>query len=541
MKRIGMLLMACLFVLGMSQCKKDEVKPNEQGGVFITLTVDGNSIDNNSKVDVGTDGVVTFQTGDIIIVCSAGGPVGALLYQNGAFFGPLGTDSYIGDMPDPVEGQPLWFVYTGNTFPDDDWNVSIGDQYDNMAVLSSGASNELYSSSNTNYSAHLTNKCALVKFTLTVGTEAPVRVNMANKAQLTIDSETGEIGFAPTSSTGLVCLKNLGNNAERWAVVLPQSSAVNNASALVGNDVYNTATIPAVEANDLNTTGTIDNSGTPAYKVNPYFSIGHGEIVHIAPGNLQYQASTSTWRFAEHHWDYVGGTENPGTPGAVVWGNVSGSSNNSIGESGYTGWIDLFGWGTGNQPTLHSTADGDYGIYNEWGQHVGDGNWYTLNNEQWDYLLDQDEDKAIRSGKNGPAIVHGVGGFVLLPDWFECPSYTLTPDGTGAYQYHNHMDCYYLNNYTDAQWDVMEQYGAVFIPVAGSRTDANYSMGTTGNSYIPNTDPVEYAGATTSYWSSEDESDVCAYGYNYKNAMYMDKIRFYMGCAVRLVRNVTLQ
>jgi hypothetical protein len=538
MRKAGTMLLALAMVLTLTQCKKriENVTPSSNGGKFITLT-----IDENSKVDVNSNGVVTFEDGDFIIVCSNGGPVGALGYNNGVFSGILGEGSAIGDWPDPVEGQPLWFVFTGNTFPDPtDWTVGINDQYDNLAVLSTGASRELYSTSLTNYTSELQNKCALVKFTLTTETEAPVRINMIDRAKMTIDDETGEIGFEPTSHTGWVTLKNFGTNNERWAVVLPQSSSGNN-TALIGNSVYNTANIPTVGPNDLNTTGTINNSYTPASTVDPYFSIGGGKIVHIASGNLQYQPSTSTWRFAEEQWHYVGGTENPGTTSEEVWGNVSGSSNNSIGESSYSGWIDLFGWGTGNTPTLHTTTDADYSDYKEWGTHVGDGNWYTLDEDQWDYLLNQNEKNTIRHGKNGPAIVHGVGGFVILPDWFECPSYTLTPDGTGAYNYHNHMDCYYKNNYTDAQWDVMEDNGAVFIPVAGSRTGTGYSMGTTDNTYIPGTDPVEYAGATTAYWSSEDESEVCAYGYNYKNAMYMDKVRFSQGCAVRLVHDVTLQ
>lgn len=47
-----------------------------------------------------------------------------------------------------------------------------------------------------------------------------------------------------------------------------------------------------------------------------------------SPGNLQYQASTGIWRFAEHQYDYIG------------------SGNENISTS-YSGWIDLFGWGTG--------------------------------------------------------------------------------------------------------------------------------------------------------------------------------------------------
>ena len=79
------------------------------------------------------------------------------------------------------------------------------------------------------------------------------------------------------------------------------------------------------------------------------FSISPTQQVRFAPGNLQYQASTNTWRFAEHQWDVIG-------------------SDNSDISSTYSGWIDLFGWGTSGwnsgancyQPWSVSVDDSDY-------------------------------------------------------------------------------------------------------------------------------------------------------------------------------------
>ena len=36
------------------------------------------------------------------------------------------------------------------------------------------------------------------------------------------------------------------------------------------------------------------------------FSVSDSTKIYFSQGNLQYQASTNTWRFAEHQWDYVG-------------------------------------------------------------------------------------------------------------------------------------------------------------------------------------------------------------------------------------------
>lgn len=68
--------------------------------------------------------------------------------------------------------------------------------------------------------------------------------------------------------------------------------------------------------------------------------------VYFAAGNLQCQrviengVTTYNWRIANNQWDYVGGqsSSNPG--------NVSSSYNEGINDNTYTGWIDLFGWGT---------------------------------------------------------------------------------------------------------------------------------------------------------------------------------------------------
>lgn len=57
------------------------------------------------------------------------------------------------------------------------------------------------------------------------------------------------------------------------------------------------------------------------------FSVGNGKTVRFSKGNLQYQASTDTWRFAEQQYDCIG------------------NSNSNI-SMFYQGWVDLFGWGT---------------------------------------------------------------------------------------------------------------------------------------------------------------------------------------------------
>ena len=55
------------------------------------------------------------------------------------------------------------------------------------------------------------------------------------------------------------------------------------------------------------------------------FSVSETQQVYFSRGNLQYQASTNTWRFAEHQYDYVGTQTADGN--GYYGGNVSGSDN----------------------------------------------------------------------------------------------------------------------------------------------------------------------------------------------------------------------
>lgn len=92
-------------------------------------------------------------------------------------------------------------------------------------------------------------------------------------------------------------------------------------------------------------------STSPENMLTSVFSVSPTEKVHFSKGNLQYQASTNTWRFAEHQWDYVG------------------DANLKIPQV-YNSWIDLFGWGTGDDPTKTSTRSRDYSNFTDWGNNI---------------------------------------------------------------------------------------------------------------------------------------------------------------------------
>lgn len=207
------------------------------------------------------------------------------------------------------------------------------------------------------------------------------------------------------------------------------------------------------------------------------FSVSATKQVHFSQGNLQYQASTNTWRFAEHQYDYVG-TQTPDRFHGYYGGNVSGSDNRYI-SSTYSGWIDLFGWGTGSNPTLSSSYPEDYGTFMDWGCNAisNGGNtanqWRTLTRAEWYYLLNTRTDA---SSKRGIGNINGVGGLILLPDSWTLPSECSFTSGYATYD----VD-WTRNSYTLAQWSQMEAAGAVFLPAAGGRNGTNvYRVGRYG-------------------------------------------------------------
>jgi len=248
------------------------------------------------------------------------------------------------------------------------------------------------------------------------------------------------------------------------------------------------------------------------------FSVSATQQVYFSQGNLQYQASTNTWRFAEHQYDYVG-TQTADDYG-YHGGNVSGSDNRSI-SSTYSGWIDLFGWGTGDNPTLSSDNYGAYGTFVDWGSNpISNGGntanrWRTLTQAEWEYLLNT---RPGASSKIGTGNINGVGGLIILPDNWTLPSECSFTSGNAS----NHND-WTRNSYTLSQWAQMETAGAVFLPAAGSRDGTNVYL-------------VGYIGY---FWSSStnDGGNACSmYFYsNYLNATF--DINRSLGFSVRPVQD----
>ena len=501
MKRIGIIAMAMALALGLTQCKKEQNAPtNDNETVAITLDIRNGG----TRMDVNTvTGEVNYEIDDVIYVVSSGKYVGTLTHNGTNFSGPI---------TNPTVGEPLHFYFLGNVIPaetltagtTESCSVVISDQTEHLPVIEYAPSDENYTAGATAFTAFLLNKCALVKFNVTTSSEAATCV-MGFNNKVTIDFTDASFTYSQTNGGNITLPSGSG---EKWAILLPQEAMeAGEAGSAYSQDGTYTGTcgaVPAIYDNGFLTAGiavTITGE-VPIGAISGKFTINaNGDQVYFSQGNLQYQASTNTWRFATNQWDYVGGTDNHG----YFYGNVSGSTNNNISAT-YSGWIDLFGWGTSGynhgavcyQPWSTSTNYSDYYAYGsstcnlydqtgkaDWGYNAisnggnTEGQWRTLTRDEWFYVFySRPTLSGIRYAK---ATVNYVEGVILLPDDWSSSTYSLS--NTNSYT------ASFSSNYIFSQWTTLESAGAVFLPITGFRFLPSIL-------YIDRVDPRGY------YWSA---------------------------------------
>ncbi len=395
--------------------------------------------------------------------------------------------NFVGNITNPTENQPLQFYFLGNVTPQEtlsagtteECSVIISDQTEHLPVISCAASNENYVSGVTAYSAHLLNKCALVKFNVTTPSNSPICITgMKNKVTVDFSKNTLIPG---QDGEGVIMLPNgAGENVEKWAILLPQEELENGEESVISFDGKFIGTrphIPQITENAYWNDGINISLNMPG-AINGLFSISDNSQVLFSFGNLQYQGSTSTWRFAENQWDYVGNA----TDGNVYEGGIK--CDNSLIAQDYSGWIDLFGWGTGLNPTYHSTTNNDYSYFREWGNNsISNGgdisyHWRTLTISEWEYIFNaRNTLSGIRYAK---ANVNGVNGVILLPDDWNRFFYNLSNTNCNDGSFND-------NTLTLLQWIALEQRGAVFLPASGIRIGTSISHLNSGGDYWSST------------------------------------------------------
>ena len=310
-----------------------------------------------------------------------------------------------------------------------------------------------------------------------------------------------------------------------------------------------------VKAYATNTQGTSYGEELPFYPseqgapLHPY-TVGPGKQVIFARGNLQYQASTDTWRFAPNQYETID------------------EDNLNIGPN-YNGWIDLFGWGTSGYnnkyPYMVSPTDADYGDPDcdscgligteyDWGYHNAISNggnqpgiWRIFTEEEFFYLMHY--------------TVHWAEWFPHIQSP-SCPvtrAYTIQINGKSGLlmkpddwvPYEGWDDLYYLfihppqHSITLAEWTKMTYHGVLFLPATGYRYRNHGQL-----AYVDDDDDVN-GHFRYSYWTGNTIVQYSETGCYYEGESLIiweddyDELpsyeiphhRFSDGMAVRLVRD----
>lgn len=195
-------------------------------------------------------------------------------------------------------------------------------------------------------------------------------------------------------------------------------------------------------------------------ELNGVFSVGNGKQVRFSQGNLQFEkrvsihsGTTLIWSFAEHQYDVLGKDK-----------------NERIGTTALPGYkIDLFGWGTGDNPGKHSINDADYATFTDWGMNkISNGGkepnfWRSLSKDEWLYIIrDRSNAKNLVAWATLEFADNRLGLFLLPDNWEE-----VKPSGISL----STNASWGANLINETDWNAMEKAGAVFLPYTGVYRD----------------------------------------------------------------------
>lgn len=412
MKKITYIIIACASVF-MASCQKDEILVPSTGTDHLVFTAGISLTDTRTSLSIdGNYAKVKWEAGDVISITDGASHTAVYKLTSGAgttvgsFEFESGTKLTAGSTYSAVYG----------TAP----STSVAQTYSEFASVplymeapSTSSSSELYFGV----------KCGVMKLNLTDATH--------NVSKIVVSDGTNEFKLNCTEPQAI-------STAKDFYIALP-AGTYTNITVYAGNE-YAEKTTNLVVA---------DNHVVPAksenlefvemtYGVSAPFTVNaSGDKIVFSLGNLQYQASTGAWRFAENQWDYIGNA--PGN-------NVSSVSARST----QSDWIDLFGWGTSGygttrpyDPSTYYTADAniagtnyDWGVYNaisNGGQQTG--MWRTFSRAEWQYLVGT---RTVNGGTGNNhcykiCTLNSILGLMLFPDGFtgttNASSYDEIPEG----------------------------------------------------------------------------------------------------------------
>lgn len=534
------MILALGIVFGMTQCKKNTVAPVSPASNGFNITVNANY--GGDKTTFDPSGTFSWNGTEYINVSGKkSGYLGVLSGINGTFSGILSDPA--------ADEEELYFFYLGNgnhenatTLDFSNQDGSIGNVTDyHIAIGKADYAGE------TNYNTTLAMAMAIASFDLsgfTNSSDEPETVYVHGDdvyATATIDYNSGTISGG---TKGYIKAGTASNSI--YVALIPSVSSETTVkfdsnsktgSMTFRNGIQASKYYCGSEHTALAVTSEAG-SGIPGT-----FSVSATKKVFFSKGNLQYQASTGTWRFAENQYDYVG--------------NKTGNTTAVANRSTQSAWIDLFGWGTSGYdnkyPYMSSTNGSDYvhgfditgtnydwGVYNSANIINGSGytTWYTPTSTEWTYLLNTRTTSTsnLPSGTNSSnarytkAQVNSVNGLILFPDSYKQPDNVEVTTNNNAYNTANKQWNTFI--VTAENWTKMADAGAIFLPEAAQRNGISVSTG------------------ICRYWASDYALDGSLDNQYVPYSLYVTNSNVYPahnvtyggknfnGCSVRLVRIV---
>ena len=593
MKKLTLLAMMALVMLGFTQCKKEN--PAATKMVDVTFT----AARGDAKTSISPLGVVEFVAGDKIHVYGASsGYHGYLTFVSGA---KGGEATFSGTISEWTDGETLRFFYIGSgndskVATDGSVNINFADQsYTGVQSEDNDLLNIAHnfhvsryeqadvSTDVTNFSGELKNMMALGCYNtsaFTDGTYVKLYAYNTNSSGTTkrlknmiVISSQGEIqyqiaGIRTETDYQAGHIITGPASAKRFVALLPwdeETPAVINLRFTSNNMSPANGMATTVSVNSFIHDGnygpiaaptptTISNSSYVDLAVasDHTFSVSSSKTVKFAKGNLVYNCG----RFKMHSEQY----------GRIWTDNATITSYLRVYQT-----FDYFQWGTscwdnGNMMFMPYNRDNDnfngsnfgpkvngsiaYNLYDEttheptnadWGKYQFGMNasslaWRTMTATEWEYLINRRRNCSTIGGVDNAryvkAKVNEVTGLIIFPDSYQHPADIADPVGINeaGVDHWNNDDPELNNAFSLEDWQQMEIAGAVFLPAAGERVStAISSNGTAGY-----------------YWSSTYHPTYSQYAYGLMfcdfstnnrhevNANYddMNRVRH---CSVRLV------
>ena len=191
--------------------------------------------------------------------------------------------------------------------------------------------------------------------------------------------------------------------------------------------------MPKVEINDWS---------MPSKRIG-IFSIAKDKYVTFSQGYLQYVRSKDQWLFAPNQSHFTGERH-----------YKNGQLADTIMYFGWSGKNSKAPWGI----SLSANANDYVGEFLDWGSNsiAGDApnTWRSISEEEWMYLYQEREnaEKLISLG-----MVESINGLIILPDSWILPA---------GMHFEPSMQVT-TNQYSKQEWSIMENAGAIFLPMTG--------------------------------------------------------------------------